>query len=70
MVTQVVDEEDEGDFVDWTPVHSGRGRGKGKNRQDEGHLFASQGSKRGLEENSSDEGSGIVARKKIVREEF
>ena len=63
------DEEDNMDFVAWTPVSSGRGRGRGRgrNRRDEGNV--SLNSKRGLEGNSSEEDVRVV-RQKVTREEF
>ncbi|XP_035985059.1 uncharacterized protein LOC118558667 [Fundulus heteroclitus] len=61
MASQEVEEDGEMDYGDWTPVANRRG-GIGVNRA-EGGWMTSQGSKRSLEESSSDEGSGFVRKK-------
>ena len=66
MATQVVDDEDEMDLNEWTPVGSGRGRGKANARQEKevrANWYASQGNKRELEEYSSDEEPGLFAKR-------
>lgn len=66
MATQVEDDDDM-DLGDWTPV-SGKGARRGRRGREDESVIGTQGSKRSLEGNSSDDGS--VIRKRSVREEF
>ncbi|KAF0039006.1 hypothetical protein F2P81_009490 [Scophthalmus maximus] len=63
MMSQVDDDNSDMDSDNWTNVGSQRGRGNG------GLRATSLNNKRGLEENSLDEGRQVV-RKKVVREGF
>lgn len=64
-----ISNEEEGEYEGWTPVGKGRGRGRGRIKIDDGKgIRDSQGSKRDLEESSSEEER--VVRRKVVNEEF
>uniref|UniRef100_A0A146QDP1 Zn-dependent peptidases, insulinase domain-containing protein n=1 Tax=Fundulus heteroclitus TaxID=8078 RepID=A0A146QDP1_FUNHE len=68
MASQVDDDEDM-DFDNWTPVGRGRGRGKGYLRKDDSKEIGNQNVKRSLEEDSSEEENRTV-RRKMEKEEF
>lgn len=66
MAYQEIEEDGEMNSGDWTPVANWR-RGTGANRRGVLGWMLSQGSKRSLEENSSDEGSEFVRKRAFKR---
>lgn len=70
MATQGEEEEDDMEVNSWTPVASRRGQEREKSGKEMAGGHGSQKTKRGLEENSSDEGSSRVMRKRILVGEF
>lgn len=66
MANRGGDDEDNLEFGNWTPVVSGRGEGEEKQGKEASGGHGSQNRKRVLEENSSDEGSSRVVRKRAL----